>query len=136
MSRQQHKVANLFPGAVAPDHVLDTRIVVEPMDAMRDTHFFIQGTHSTVTLPNLFVILPNNAILAVAYSIIIGHLKISLAKLVGHGPQPARQCPIGVLIGMSLAFLDFVLFDWAKHLMLACICWSSSPFAINVRCKN
>ncbi|KAK9818533.1 hypothetical protein WJX74_010905 [Apatococcus lobatus] len=37
------RLADLIPGAVAPDHVLDSSMLVEAMDALRDTTLFIQG---------------------------------------------------------------------------------------------
>ena len=61
---QQHKVANCFPGAVAPDHVSDSRILMEAMNAMRDMQLFIQGIPTEIPLPNMLVALQVHAVLA------------------------------------------------------------------------
>ncbi len=44
-----HKVKTLFPGAVAPYHVLEALELVEPMQAVQDTQFFI-GNPAGVSL--------------------------------------------------------------------------------------
>ena len=39
----QHTIAAIFPGAVGPDHVLGSFMLVEAMEAVRDTQHFIAG---------------------------------------------------------------------------------------------
>lgn len=38
-----HTLEFLFPGAIAPSHVLQTEMVMEPLKVMRDMQLFIQG---------------------------------------------------------------------------------------------
>ena len=41
---RNYTLVYLFPGAIAPAHVLQTQMVVEPLEVMRDTKLFIDGT--------------------------------------------------------------------------------------------
>ncbi len=38
-----HTLEFLFPGAFAPSHVLQTAMIVAPLEVMRDMQLFIQG---------------------------------------------------------------------------------------------